>query len=58
MNSKVINYLFILSIITGCGVKAHPLKPPDTAIRSYTESYTGAISDEELNSKKPPKKKK
>lgn len=28
-------------LLIGCGVKARPLSPPETAIQSYTQSYTG-----------------
>ncbi len=38
------NIFFILSLfifVTGCGVKADPVKYPETVIDSYVKSYTG-----------------
>ncbi len=44
MNSKILFLcvtLFTLLVLTGCGVKADPIKYPETAIDSYMQSYTG-----------------
>ena len=42
------NFFFILLIpfIFGCGVKANPLNPPETAIDSYVNSFSENYSDE------------
>gem|GEM_PF-4477404 len=50
LNSKI----FFLSalLLAGCGVKARPLSPPETAIQSYTQSYTGPTEPEKEKEKK------
>lgn len=41
LNSKI-TFLFLISFIfSGCGVKAPPLKYPETAIDSYVQEHTG-----------------
>ncbi|MGZ3789258.1 MAG: hypothetical protein ACXVLQ_12090 [Bacteriovorax sp.] len=41
MNSKFFLTLISLVSLCGCGVKARPITPPEKAISSYVESYTG-----------------
>lgn len=44
-------------MLFGCGVKSAPLSPPETAIKSYVESYTGTTAEEIKTNKKERKKK-
>lgn len=46
MNSKIV-FLMSAFLLIGCGVKARPLSPPETAIQSYTQSYTGPTEPEQ-----------
>ncbi len=41
MNSKIL--FLILFLFAGCGVKAPPLKHPDTVVESYVKGYTNEI---------------
>lgn len=43
----------LLFFLNGCGVKAKPLRPPETAIQSYIESYT-QLQDEPEKAVVPP----
>ncbi|MBY0413825.1 MAG: hypothetical protein K2Q18_06655 [Bdellovibrionales bacterium] len=40
MNSNFF-FLILILLISSCGVKAPPLKYPETIVDSYTRSYTG-----------------
>ncbi|MBC7427523.1 MAG: hypothetical protein H7336_02855 [Bacteriovorax sp.] len=58
MNFKIIFILILLSELSSCGVKAPPVKYPETVIDSYVRSYTGADStSEELSRLKKSKPK-
>jgi hypothetical protein len=55
-NKYFLIILFNLSFfLSGCGVKARPTVPPEKAIDSYIESYTG-VPVEKTVSKKEKKK--
>lgn len=49
-------FIFLISFFTlsGCGVKAPPLKDPEIAIDSYIKSYTH--EDDEKNAEKESQK--
>lgn len=52
MNSKIFLFIFLICVV-GCGVKAPPLKHPETIVDSYTREYTGSdLSPEEIERKK------
>lgn len=42
LNFKIFFLLSTLFILTGCGVKADPVKYSETAIDSYVQGYTGS----------------
>jgi len=52
LNSKYILLLICLVLASGCGVKARPFSPPETAVSSYIESYTGAPFEEKKETPK------
>lgn len=58
MNSKILLFSLTLFMICGCGVKAPPLKYPETIVDSYTREYTGTteLTPEEIErtKDKPP----
>lgn len=52
MNFKFFLLIILVSFV-GCGVKAPPLKHPETIVDSYTRDYTGSdLSAEEIERKK------
>lgn len=42
MNFKFFLFLFSLLSLSACGVKAPPVKYPETVVESYVKGYTGA----------------
>jgi hypothetical protein len=44
LNFKII-YILVSLFLFGCGVKARPLRPPETAIQSYIETYTDPAAE-------------
>lgn len=58
MNFKNALFLIALISLSGCGVKAPPLKYSETIIDSYTQEYTGSaeLTPEEIErtKEKPP----
>jgi len=46
LNSKLL-LIILCAISSGCGVKAKPISPPETAVSSYVESFTGAPFEKE-----------
>jgi len=44
------SFTSFIFFLFGCGVKSAPVKPPDTAIKSYIDSYIG--NQESLESQK------
>ena len=49
--------MLLFFLLTGCGVKAAPLKPADHVIKSYLESYTGPDNEVKTSPKVDKKKK-
>jgi len=54
LNFKFFILLSLVLFLTGCGVKADPVRYTETAIDSYVQSYTGSepTSEEQENTKK------
>jgi hypothetical protein len=52
LNFKNIILAYFIVFLFGCGVKSDPVKPPDIAIKSYIDSYTG--NQESKDAKKAP----
>jgi predicted small lipoprotein YifL len=55
LNFKIILFFLVALHLSACGVKAPPYSPPETAVSSYIETYTGTPLEE---SKSEAKKKK
>jgi hypothetical protein len=55
LNFRIILLIFISIAFSSCGVKSKPLNPPETAIKSYLESYT-APADTKVSNGKEKKK--
>jgi len=56
LNFKFYILFISLVILCGCGVKAKPITPPEKAINSYIDSYTG--TNQTLIAPNPTEKKK
>ncbi len=46
LSSKIIISFIFIFALAGCGVKSKPFVPPEKAISSYIESYTGTTDKE------------
>ncbi|MFL5783701.1 MAG: lipoprotein [Bacteriovoracaceae bacterium] len=49
MNSKILFFLFVLFLISACGVKGDPLVPKEPAFPSLMNNYPDIETDKKLD---------